>query len=122
MNENTLNEDLLRKNIQLLRLYSSEEQSKLKGIFNRMNDCMRNYRTSNSSSLNNKISFLKSNKTVINYNRQEYIRILNQVIKRYDKTTNDFLKSARIQEKRTTVPSYNYNLIGTKPGGKKNVR
>ena len=122
MNENTLNEDLLRKNIQLLRLYSSEEQSKLKGIFNRMNDCMRNYRTSNSSSLNNKISFLKSNKTVINYNRQEYIRILNQVIKRYDKTTNDFLKSARIQEKRTTVPCYNYNLIGTKPGGKKNVR
>ena len=122
MNENTLNEDLLRKNIQLLRLYSSEEQSKLKGIFNRMNDCMRNYRTSNSSSLNNKISFLKSNKTVINYNRQEYIRILNQVIKRYDKTANDFLKSARIQEKRTIVPSYNYNLIGTKPGGKKNVR
>ncbi len=95
MNQNTLNEELVRKNIQMLRLYSNEEQSALKSIFSKLFEALRYYKGPNYSSLNNKMVFLKSNKQVINYNRQEYARILNQAIKIYNRTSEEFLRSAK---------------------------
>ena len=96
MNESVLNETLLKKNIELLELYSDEEKEKLDLIFDKMNQCLVCYKTSNSSNFNKKVSSLKSNMPIIVSNRQEYIRILNEVIRIYVKTAEGVVTSARL--------------------------
>lgn len=103
MNQNTLNDELVRKNIEMIRLYSNEEQGALKSIFSELFGALRYYSGPNNSALCNKINFLKSNKITMYYNRIEYTRILNQAIKIYDRTSEEFLRSAKIFENSINV-------------------
>ena len=83
MEECKINETNLLKNIELLRLYSSEERAKLDTIFERANSCLDNYKTDNTGKISSKTSNLKNNVSIISANRDEYVVTLETVVKRY---------------------------------------
>lgn len=95
MKECIINETLLQKNIDLLKLYSSEENKKLKQIFSLFDKTLNYYETSNTSLFRKKYASLTSNIPTLYENRDEYCDVLKKAIFIYNKTSNEFIDSSK---------------------------
>ena len=93
MNENTIDELLLKKNIELLKLYKGDESEKIKQIFVDLNNCVSYYKTSNTTAIVNSINSLIGNSAVLIKNREEYYKTIEKVILRYNKTAKKVVDS-----------------------------
>lgn len=83
-----LNEMLLEKNIEMIKYYSSEEKRLLSKINNKIGEISKNYHSTNSALLMNSNSNLKSNINYIYNKRIKYTTVLNEVILRYQESSN----------------------------------
>ena len=92
MNNRILNEMLLEKNIEMIKYYSTEEKRLLSKINNKISEISNNYHSTNSSLLMNSNSNLKSNINSIYNKRIKYTTILNEVILRYQESSNATVK------------------------------
>ena len=88
MNNGILNEMLLEKNIEMIKYYSTEEKRLLSKINNKISEISNNYHSINSSLLMNSNSNLKSNINSIYNKRLKYTTVLNEVILRYQESSN----------------------------------
>lgn len=95
MQEGKVNETNLLKNIDLLRLYSTEEKNKYNKIFETFAKCLGYYKsTINTGKISTKENAIRGNLTTIQANRNEYCNILNTVIIRYRQTAESVVQSA----------------------------
>lgn len=92
MNNGILNEMLLEKNIEMIKYYSTEEKRLLSKINNKISEISNNYHSTNSSLLMNSNSNLKSNINSIYNKRLKYTTVLNEVILRYQESSNATVK------------------------------
>ena len=92
MNNGILNEMLLEKNIEMIKYYSTEEKRLLSKINNKISEISNNYHSTNSSLLMNSSSNLKSNINSIYNKRLKYTTVLNEVILRYQESSNATVK------------------------------
>lgn len=88
MNNGILNEMLLEKNIEMIKYYSTEEKRLLSKINNKIGEISKNYHSTNSALLMNNNSNLKSNINYIYNKRIKYTTVLNEVILRYQESSN----------------------------------
>jgi len=98
MKDNRINENFLLKNIEFLRLYNGEEKTKLNSIFDKFKNCQNCYKTSNSLTLSNKINSLNNNLPTLFANRNSYVDVLDNVVKRYREMAQAFVLSAKKME------------------------
>lgn len=92
MNNGILNEMLLEKNIEMIKYYSTEEKRLLSKINNKISEISISYHSTNSSLLMNSNSNLKSNINSIYNKRLKYTTVLNEVILRYQESSNATVK------------------------------
>lgn len=88
MDKGVLNESLLEKNIEQVQLYSDEEKESLTAICDKFYEFSKSYCSANTTILNNNIDELKSNISTIYAKRNQYVKILNEVIEKYDVLSN----------------------------------
>jgi len=95
MSKSIIDETLLRKNIDLLSMYSEEEKQKCDMVFDRMRSGLASYKSSNTSRMQNKLTNLKNQMPTISSNRKEYEKIIEAVIMKYRESAQAFVSSAQ---------------------------
>ena len=91
-----INEVNLLKNIDLLRMYGTEENTKYNKIFEGFTKCLSCYKSSvNSGKISTKENSIKGNVATIYANRNECCNILNTAIMRYRQTAQSVVQSAK---------------------------
>ena len=83
------------KDIEKLEFYASEESTKLKSIFEKLDGCAKSYSTSNTPKVKNKYGNLERQVTTLKSNRIEYANVLKKAIQIYDKAIKETIASAK---------------------------
>lgn len=84
MNTNVLDQPLLEKNVEQIKLYANEEQSILTIINNTMLSITDSYKSSNSNQIQTNITNFTPNITKIYHKRTTYTNTLTNVIAQYN--------------------------------------
>lgn len=98
---NVLEKNKVLKDIENIKLYASEEYSKVNGIYNTFTSCFTKYKGNSNTNFSRKLIAQKGNLNTLRDNRMGYVSVLNKAIQIYDDTATNFVTSAKKQGEKT---------------------